>query len=332
MRSERSTGWIQALLNRRFEAIRDTLAGIAALSLASLIINSVPLVGSAILVLLPLPILYGYLKNGRIHGSIVLIVSLCVVSITLKSYDQIFGLPVLVLFVSGVLGIVLSELLKKHYSIEKTIFLPVTMLLALWFSFIFYATSLLEVSLWQWLKNFIYKSIQESITFYAELEIPDETIRFLKNNASQIADFFMKILPSIALISAVFIVWINVLMIRGLLKKTGQLNPDLNDLSLWKSPDKLVWLLIAGGMMLLAPVEWIKFLGINILITTLFIYLLQGLAITSFFFKQKNIPRLLRAIFYFSIFIQQYFTLLIVATGLFDLWIDFRKRIRPIAD
>jgi uncharacterized protein YybS (DUF2232 family) len=331
MRSERSTGWVQALSNGRFKA-RDTLVGVAALSLASLIISSVPLLGSAILILLPLPILYCHLKNGRVHAFIVLIVSLCVVSIILKSYDQTFGFPVLVLFVSGILGIVLSELLKKQYSIETTILLPVMILLAIWSSFIFYETSISGISVWQGLKSFIHRNIQDSIAFYAELKIPDETIRFLKNNAGQIADFFMKILPSIALISAFFIVWINVLVIREIIKKNELLNPDLNDLSLWKSPEKLIWLFIAGGIMLLVSVESIKFLGLNILITALFIYLLQGLAITSFFFKRKNVPRVLRAIFYFSIFIQQYFTLLIVATGLFDLWIDFRKRIRPIAD
>lgn len=301
------------------------------MSLIALIISSVPLFGSVLLFLLPIPIIYCYLKNGRLHGLLVILASL-LISMLLASNDQALGFPVIFLLFAGFLGIVLAEFLKRHYSIEATIFLPVLMLLLVWSSLIFYKTSVSGIHVEQWLKNFIYRNIQDSIALYTALDVPAETIRVLKDNGRQIADFLVNILPAVALISAVFSVWINVLVVRGLLKKSELLNPEIMDLSLWKAPEKLVWFLIAAGMMLLIPAESVNIFGMNILIVAFFIYLLQGLAVTSFFLKTKKIPLALRAIFYFSVSIQQYFTLLVVAIGLFDLWVDFRKRIRPIAD
>ena len=109
-------------------------------------------------------------------------------------------------------------------------------------------------------------------------------------------------------------------------------NPDFGDLTRWKAPEKIVWLLIAAGGTLLIPQALVKFIGLNILIICLFIYLAEGISIIGFFLKVKKVPILFRVMLYFLILVQQYLLLLIVALGLFDLWADFRKFIRPAAD
>jgi uncharacterized protein YybS (DUF2232 family) len=42
-------------------------------------------------------------------------------------------------------------------------------------------------------------------------------------------------------------------------------------------------------------------------------------------FHKKNFPRLVRFILYSLIAIQQVFLLVVVALGMFDMWLDFRK-------
>jgi uncharacterized protein YybS (DUF2232 family) len=84
--------------------------------------------------------------------------------------------------------------------------------------------------------------------------------------------------------------------------------------------------------MLLIPVEWARILGLNLLLICLFVYLLQGLSIIGFLFKTKNVHRLFRIPCYFLIFAQQYIILLVIAVGVIDLWVDFRKFIKPIMD
>ena len=264
------------------------------------------------------------------QGFMILIISSSVVAFILILYDSIASFPIL--FLSGCPGIILSEILKQGYSIEKTIMYPVVALLVIWSSFILYQSSISGVSPWSVIENYIDSNIRDNIQLYAKLDVPEEQINLIRDNANQIAGFFVNIFPALALISATFTVWVNLLLWREISHKNKSWYPDFGDLSCWKAPEILVWLLIVSGGMLLIPVEWIKFTGLNLLTICLFVYLLQGLAIVGFFFRSRNVPKLLRMMFYFLIFAQQYITILIAATGLFDLWINFRKHIRPATD
>ncbi len=71
--------------------------------------------------------------------------------------------------------------------------------------------------------------------------------------------------------------------------------------------------------------EEANFFSWNIFLVICFIYLLQGLAIVSFFFQIKNVPNFFRFLFYFLIAVQQILMIPIAAIGLFDIWVDFRK-------
>lgn len=312
---------------KRGEFFRNFFTGVAVSSLTFLAVALIPFFGSVILILSSLPILYYYSKNGRTPGSAILIVSLFAVAFILKFYDAMASVPLL--FMSGCLGIILSEVLKKSYSIEITILLPVITLLIMWSSFIFYQSTASGVSPLRLIESYVDRNIQDNIQFYTYLDVPDETLNLIRNSAREIAGFFINIFPALALISSMFAVWMNILLGREIFRKNTLWYPDFGDLSCWKAPEKLVWLLIASGGMLLIPVEWIRYSGLNLLLVCFFIYLFQGLAIISFFFRRKSIPRVFRFVFYFLIFAQQYFTIIIIAAGLFDLWIDFRKYIRP---
>ena len=108
--------------------------------------------------------------------------------------------------------------------------------------------------------------------------------------------------------------------------------PDFGDLTCWKAPEKIVWLLIATGGMILFPFHAVKYSGVNLLILCLFIYLCAGLSIIGYYFKVKRFPIFFKIMFYTLILIQQYLLLFVVVLGLFDLWADFRKMIKPAQD
>lgn len=316
--------------SERGELFSNFLAGVAITSLTFLSVALIPFLGSVILILSSLPILYYYSKMGRRWGWAVFIVSLCAVAIILQSCDSTAILPVL--FVSGCLGIILSEVLKKSYSIEITTLFLASLLLVMWSSFILYEGALSGIRPWRLIEGYIDRNIQDNIQIYAKLDVPDATLNLIRDNAKQISGFFMNIFPSLAFISAVFAVWLNILSGREIFNKKALWYPDFGDLSCWSAPERLIWLLIAGGGMLLIPVEWARVTCLNLLFVCLFIYLFQGLAIISFFFHRKHVPRLFRMILYVLIFVQQYVTILVVAIGLFDLWFDFRKYIKPTTD
>jgi len=302
--------------------------GIAVSSLAFLAASLIPLLGAFFFILTPLPIIYYYSKTGRIQGFAILLISLFLVAIVLTISGSLANLPFL--FMTGFLGLFLSEIFRKNYSIERTVVYPVTAVLMLWCSFIVIQSLSVGKEPWRLVEDYIGRNIQESIQFYAQLDFPAEQIDLLKDNFKQITDFFANIFPAIVLVSASFIVWLNILAAKEIFARTGMWYPDFVDLSRWKAPERLIWLVIAAGGTLLAPVSWVNVIGLNVLIVCLFAYLLQGLSIISFLFKTKNVHRSFRMLCYFLIFAQQYLILLLIAVGVSDLWIDFRKFIKPV--
>lgn len=308
----------------------EFFAGIAVSSLIFLAASIIPLVGTFFFILTPLPILYYYSKTGRIPGLTIFLISLFVVSVILIFSGSIINLPFLIL--SGCLGVIISEMFRKNYTIERTIFYPATFLVIVLFSFILFESLSLRMQPWHLIEDYIGRNIQASMSIYAQLDIPAEQIDLIKDNFKEITHFFTNIFPALILVSALFTVWINALAAGEIFPRKGMPYPDFGDLSRWKTPESLIWILIASGGMVLIPAEWAKFLGLNLLIICLFVYLLQGLSIISFLFKTKNINRVFRIACYFFIFVQLFFISLVIAVGAFDLWVDFRRFIKPITD
>jgi len=177
-------------------------------------------------------------------------------------------------------------------------------------------------------ESYLANSLQENLKLYAELDLPPEQVAFIRDNAPKLLRFFMTIFPSIALVSIVACIWANLLAGRFLLRIGGIGVVDDVDLSLWKAPERLIWVLIASGGFLILPVEATQIIGINVLIVCAFLYLLQGLSIAGFFFRAKNVPALVRFLFYALLVLQQYLLIIVAAFGMFDLWVDFRRFIR----
>jgi uncharacterized protein YybS (DUF2232 family) len=112
---------------------------------------------------------------------------------------------------------------------------------------------------------------------------------------------------------------------KPLLKTKNLFYPDFGQLNLWKTPEYLVWIAIACGILLLIPDRAVRLMGINGIIILMTIYFFQGMAIVSFYFAKKQFPRLLRFFLYSLIAIWQVILLIVVILGFFDIWFNFRK-------
>lgn len=303
--------------------------GIAILILLFIIAVFIPIFGSISLIFTPLPILYYGVKLGRTEVIIITVMALFIISIMTVLSDMMIDLMILY-FLFGSLGLILSETLRRGYSIEKTIIYPTLFVCLISFLLLCYESQQAGKEVVEFIELDVAGNINKSIGIYAKLNRPFEQINLLKENASRITHFLTRIYPSIVLVFVSFAVWLNVLSARLLFKKNTVPYPSFGDLTVWKAPEMLVWLVIAGGLISFLTTGGYKFIGLNIIIICAFIYLMQGLAIISFLFKRKNVPSVLKIVFYFLIFAQQYILLIVIAVGLFDLWINFRKYIKPI--
>lgn len=107
---------------------------------------------------------------------------------------------------------------------------------------------------------------------------------------------------------------------------------DPADVTCWRASDYLVWVFVASGAAVLAPWDVVSVIGVNLLISTLAIYLLQGLAIAVFWSRRLPLPLAGQAVVLIVLFLVAgpFCLLLCTVAGLFDLWVDFRRqRQRP---
>lgn len=140
-------------------------------------------------------------------------------------------------------------------------------------------------------------------------------------------------MPSALAIFSLVMVWLNLsLLIRlnpnSLREKLGL---DASYFRRWKTPEYLVWpTILAGGIMLLEGSwifqGWVTDGANNVFRFLMALYALQGLSILSFLFDVWNVRGFLRSLGYIaSIFLM---LPLLLSLGFFDLWFDFRSKLR----
>ncbi len=293
------------------------------LSFFVLVAAFIPAVGFIFLIFIPLLTLFYSAVAGIVKTAAAFLIP--VLLIFISSYLLQLNTPYLVILIMGIIGLTISEIALKNSSVEKTVIYPALIIIAAICAFFIYSGFELAVNPWKLVQQFIDQAIEQNINLYAQLPFDKEEIGLMKNSKPIFVSFFTSIFPALAIIGSVIIVWINVLIGRNILRKSTITLPLLEGLSNWRAPEFTIWIFIITGGLLLFPNEQLRFLSLNIFILTCFIYLLQGLAILSFLFQNKNVPVFFRYLFYFLIAVQQFLMIPITIIGLFDIWVDFRR-------
>jgi len=141
-----------------------------------------------------------------------------------------------------------------------------------------------------------------------------------------------RLAPSLAVIAAAVLGLGNFLLVRNALPVLFGL-----ELNRWRAPDAAIWAVLGPGLGLLpyliltllkkdtGAVLSIFYVSLNLLIIGLAPYLIQGLAVMSFFLKRWRLPRFLRGLTYFIV-LSQGLVPMVAALGLMEFWTDFRGR------
>lgn len=309
---------------------RDFVSAIVTSSLVFLAAALIPLVGPFIGLFLPLPVFIHSYRLGRARGAAVLVLSLAVVSAVV--FFSALDLNLMLLLLAGSFGLVLAEIFRKGWSLEKTVFHAVLSVLILGSSLLVYHVLTTGQDPMRLVEAYVSEAVQESIGVYAQLGISAEQLGEIRKNAPLIVRTTVNLFPALVIVGTLSFVLINILAGRAVFQKLGTAMPDFGDLGFWKIPDHMVWFVILAGGLLLVPRGDVRIVALNLLIVFLFIYLFQGFAIIHYFFQKKNVPLFLRGIVYFFIFVQNFLFLIVMLLGFSDIWIDFRKRNRPAED
>ncbi len=300
---------------------KDILRGIAITTCIFAIAIYLPLAGFFCALFIPLPTLFYRSKLGRKTGGIVPIAStiLMVIIAGRVSVDIFFFFEMLLL------GFVLSELIEKDLSIEKTILFTSGIVLAAAFAVLFIYSSLSSYSIKKLVSDYVSSNLELTMALYKNMDISEERIHMISKSLEHIHYALVRLLPALLISITLFASWTNLMLAKPLLAGKKLFFPDYGPLKMWRPPEQLVWGVVASGGMLLVPDTTVKMLALNGLLVLMTIYFFAGIAIVSYFFEKKGLPRMLRIFLYSFIAIQQIALLLVVGVGLFDIWLNFRK-------
>jgi uncharacterized protein YybS (DUF2232 family) len=300
---------------------KDIVTGIAITCFLFGISIYLPIIGFFFTLFIPLPILFYRSKLGRKTGLFVPIATIVVIAIVLGgiSIDSLFFLELLTL------GFVLGELFEQKLSIEKTIAYASGMVLCSGFVVLVFYGNMTNNGIAGIVSVYISKNLELTVALYESLGAPEQTLYRLSNSLDKIHYVLLRIIPSLAAASTVFVAWVSVIVARPMFNARGLFFPDFGMLNLWKAPETLVWGVIGCGLMLFIPANALKLLALNGMILLMTVYFFQGIAIVSYFFEKKRFPLFIRIFFYSLIVLQQIFLLFVIAIGFFDIWLNFRR-------
>ncbi|MDJ0984702.1 MAG: DUF2232 domain-containing protein [Desulfobacterales bacterium] len=279
-----------------------------------------PIIGIFCSLLLPLPTLYYRIKLGRIFSTLIPIISLVILMIAMRA----FPFDIVFVAVLLIIGFSLGELQELKFSIEKT------MLLTCGLAFLGGAVSLIlfSASTGHSLLADFSQSVAHNREFllqlYRSMGMPAESIPDFERFLNEIQSIVIRILPALIITTTLFVIWINILLGRYLLKSRNLGYQAYGKLNLWQAPDYLIWGVIGFGLLMLIPDDLSKTIGLNGLMTMMMVYFFQGVAIVSFFFEKKQVPQFAKIMLY-ALLILQEVLLVVIAIGFIDVWANFRK-------
>lgn len=309
------------LLTMDGDLLKNIAAGVGLTCLIFAATLYLPIIGFICAVMIPLPVSYYRYKLGKFAGGLILAIS-CIV-MTIMADGISFDLALFALLL--ILGFVLGAMLEEKTSIEKTVLYPCLSVIGSGIALVLFYSAFSQTEFSSLVDLYVKRNLDLTLELYRQMSIPEETLQTLSRSLETIQYVLVRVIPGMAVMSALFVTWVNLLMTRSLVRFRGLKTPSFGSLTQWKSPEILVWVVIAGGVMLLIPVKTLKIIGLNIVLGLIMIYFIQGISIVSFYFDKRKFPRMLRGVLYALIGVQQVFSMLVIGLGFFDLWIDFRK-------
>jgi hypothetical protein len=142
---------------------------------------------------------------------------------------------------------------------------------------------------------------------------------------SSLQDFLLRSYPALLLLGILFGVILNYYLARhidGIRSRNGERRDPF--FSSWCISDWWIWGLILALSLYLCPVPY-KWLGLNLLLFFLGLYLLQGIAVCSSLLQRWHLPLIVRVFVYLLSITHPFLLLLLAGLGLLDVWLNFRK-------
>ena len=311
----------QGGLIREIIMAKDIVNGVLITSLIFFVSVFIPIIGFFGALTIPLPVLYYRLKLGRKYGASIPLISGSILLIAIGgiSADALFFVELLLI------GFMLGELIELNFSIEKTILYSTGAALLSGLMGLFIFSALSGQGIYAIVSEYVAENLELTMVLYQSMGMSEENIVVIDRFLTDLQPLIVQIIPAMVTASTLFVAWINILIARPVLKRRLLSYPDFGPLNMWKAPEYLVWGVIGCGLALFLPGGAFNIIGQNGLLILMTVYFFQGIAIVSYYFEKKRLPRFIRFFLYTLIAVQHLILLAVIGLGFFDMWINFRR-------
>ena len=226
-----------------------------------------------------------------------------------------FGLP----------AMLIPWLLTRGVHWDRTIFVTLGLMLALGVVILIGVTSGSGASPTEFVDAQIDKEIEQAVTLMERLAgadpAPEESEAF-REMIARMSDLMHRGYPGMLVVVCAVLQLVTVGLLALLARPKTLPGPSL---ARWRSPELLVWALIAALFAVLFASGTLQTVAINVLIIILPVYFLQGLAVVEHFLARTRLTTPLRAFSYLMLLLVNPLPVIVTGVGVFDLWADFRK-------
>ena len=283
----------------------------------------IPLLGTVVSFLCPLPIIILSLRHSIKFAVIATMISGILVSFLAGPFQ---GFMVLLGF--GLLGITLGYSIKKEYSFNEIIILG---------SFASFISKILILIMGFWLLEInpflfdveqINSIITQSLNFYSNMGLTGEQLDGMKETLSQSLMIVRIALPALLILSSIFDTFLNYYVARLVLKRLGYKLNDITPFIDWRASRSFFWSYCAGIVLIFIGTKYniaqLNKIGINVQVFFTMIFLICGISLIGFLMDKQKVNNTLKWFVYAMVCLIPFFSQIATWAGMLDVWIDLR--------
>jgi uncharacterized protein YybS (DUF2232 family) len=286
----------------------------------------IPLLGTLVSFLCPLPIIILCLRHSLKFAIISTFISGILVSILAGPWQ---GIMVLLGF--GILGLTLGFVIKKDLSLTDIIMVGsvasliskgLILLIGFWF---------LDINPVLFDVEEIDRVITQSLNFYNSMGLSPEQFSSMKESLTQTINIIRIAFPGMIILASIFDTIINYWVARLVLKRFGYKLSTFTSFSKWRASKSFFWSYFLGVILIFLGAKYnlplLSKIGVNIQLFFSVVFLIYGLSLTGFILERFKIKNFLKWVIYILVCFQPILSQIATWAAMLDIWIDFRKLI-----
>ena len=280
----------------------------------------IPLLGQALALFTPVPLILAYVRNGRIEGLTALGISVAVVAMLAG-----WQIAAILLLSFGLMAVGTAEGMRRQWKPESIALLggllPIAVLSMITAYYFAHAGKNPVFVLEEYLRG----SVAEAAKLYSSLGLT-EMAAVVATISDNFVHYLVRLVPGITIATSVFQAACCYGIGRAIIVRKPENAPELTHSSLatWHAPDVWVWGLIVALALIMVPQETARFTGWNFAILYAVLYLAQGIAIVEYYLRKARVKPVIRGLIH-ALILALPTIVFIIALGVVDIWADVRK-------